>query len=171
MVFLIHTELRCTVNHTSDIIYSLQSTVFLVTGFGCIRSVQYTIKIHLNIAVRCRTTQDSQTNTSASGIISVGRHGMWKKVNLRSRCPTRIMASEFLRFLDHTQRLITVGGTLLGEWSARRRDLYLTKYNTHSRQPSMGYEATVSEDERPRTYDLDRADTGIASSEEMVGGI
>ena len=35
----------------------------------------------------------------------------------------------------------------------------------------MGYEATVSEDERPRTYDLDRADTGIASSEEMVGGI
>jgi len=31
----------------------------------------------------------------------------------------------FLMFLDHTQRRNTVGRTPLGEWSARRRDLYL----------------------------------------------
>ena len=32
----------------------------------------------------------------------------------------------FLMFLDHTQRRSTVGRTPLDEWSARRRDLYLT---------------------------------------------
>ena len=54
------------------------------------------------------------------------------------RCdPTRLMASSFLRFLDHTQRRTTVGRTPLDEWSARRRDLYLTTHNTHNRQTSM----------------------------------
>ena len=40
-------------------------------------------------------------------------------------------------FLHHTQRRITVGGTPLDEWSARRRDLNLTIHNTHNRQTSM----------------------------------
>ena len=44
------------------------------------------------------------------------------------------MASSFLRFLDHTQRRTIVGRTPLDEWSARRRDLYLTTHNTHNRQ-------------------------------------
>ena len=81
------------------------------------------------------------------------------------RCdPTRVMASSFLRFLDHTQRRTTVGRTLLNEWSARRRDLYLTTHNTHNRQTSMpcvGFEPTISTDERPQTYALDRAATGV----------
>jgi len=48
------------------------------------------------------------------------------------------MASSFLmRFLDHTQRRTTVGRTPLDEWSARRRDLYLTTHNTHNRQTSI----------------------------------
>ena len=52
------------------------------------------------------------------------------------RCgPTRAMASSFLRFLDHTQRGITVGRHNLDEWSVRRRDLYLTTHNTHNRHP------------------------------------
>ena len=52
------------------------------------------------------------------------------------RCdPTGAMASSFLRFLDHTQRRITVGRTPLDEWSARRRDLYLTTHNTHNKHP------------------------------------
>ena len=47
------------------------------------------------------------------------------------RCsPTRAMASSFMRFLDHTQRRITVGRTPLDEWSARRRDQYLTTHTT-----------------------------------------
>jgi len=73
------------------------------------------------------------------------------------------MASSFLRFLDHTQRRITVGRTPLDEWSARLRDLYLTTHNTHNRKTSMppvGFEPTISADERPQTYILDRAATG-----------
>jgi hypothetical protein len=37
----------------------------------------------------------------------------------------------FTRFLDHTQRRTTFGRTPLDEWSARRRDIYLTTHNTH----------------------------------------
>ena len=37
------------------------------------------------------------------------------------------MEHQFLMFLDHTQRRTTVGRTPLDEWSARRRDLYLTR--------------------------------------------
>ena len=71
------------------------------------------------------------------------------------RCdPTRVMAFSFLRFLDHTQRRTTVGRTPLDEWSARRRDLYLTTHNTHNRKismPPVGFEPTISAGERPQT--------------------
>ena len=73
------------------------------------------------------------------------------------------MASSFLRFPDHTQRHTTVGRTPLDEWSARRRNLYLTTHNTHNIQISMrpvGFEPTISADERPQTYALDRPATG-----------
>jgi len=43
-------------------------------------------------------------------------------------------ASSFTRFLDHTQWPTTAGRTPLDEWSAHRRDLYLTTHNTHNRQ-------------------------------------
>ena len=80
------------------------------------------------------------------------------------RCgPPRAMASSYTRFLDHTQRRTTVGRTSLDEWSARRRDLYLTTRNTHNRQTSMppaGFEPTISADERPQTYAFDRTATG-----------
>jgi len=80
------------------------------------------------------------------------------------RCdPTRVVASSFLRFLDHTQPCTAVGRTPLDEWSARRRDLYLTTHNTHNRQTSMppvGFEPTISSGERPQTYALDRATIG-----------
>ena len=67
-------------------------------------------------------------------------------------------ASSFTRFvfLDHTQRHTAVGRTPLDEWSARRRDLYLTTHNTHNRQTSMppvGFE--------PISYALYRAVTGV----------
>ena len=58
----------------------------------------------------------------------------------------------FLMFLDHTQRLTAVGRTPLDEWSARRRDLYLTTHDTHNRQismPPVGFEPTISTGERP----------------------
>jgi hypothetical protein len=55
-------------------------------------------------------------------------------------------------------------GLRLDEWSARRRDLYLTTHNTHNRQtsmPPMRFEPTISAGERLQTYVLDRAATGI----------
>jgi len=58
--------------------------------------------------------------------------------------------------LGHT----TLGRTALDEWSARRRDPYLTTHNTHKRQTSMplaGFEPTVPASERPQTYASVRA--------------
>jgi len=80
------------------------------------------------------------------------------------------MASSFIRFPHHTERRITVGRTPLDEWSARRRDLYLTTHNIHNRQtsmPSTGFEPTISADEWPQTYALDRAATGTGAYEIM----
>ena len=54
-------------------------------------------------------------------------------------------------FLDHTQWRATVGSTPLDEWSARRRDLYLTTHDTHNRQismPPVGFETKISAGER-----------------------
>jgi hypothetical protein len=45
--------------------------------------------------------------------------------------PPWAMASSFMRFLHHTQRRTTIGRTPLDEWSARRRDLYLTTLTTN----------------------------------------
>jgi hypothetical protein len=44
--------------------------------------------------------------------------------------PQCARAASFTRFLDHTQRRTTISRTPLDEWSARRRDLYLTTHNT-----------------------------------------
>ena len=51
--------------------------------------------------------------------------------------PQWARTSSFARFLDHTQWRNTVGSTPLDEWSARRRDPYLTTHNTHNRETSM----------------------------------
>ena len=63
----------------------------------------------------------------------------------------------FLMFLDHTQRRSTFGRTPLDEWSARRRDLYLTTHGTHNRQismPPVGFAPTISTGERPQAAHL-----------------
>jgi len=57
----------------------------------------------------------------------------------------------------------TVGRTPLDEWSARRRDLYVTTHNTHNRQTSIPpavFEPTISSGERSQTYALDRTASG-----------
>ena len=69
-------------------------------------------------------------------------HFPWKYIVRLFVCfwrnsPQCARASSVTRFLDHTQRLTTVGRTPLDERSARRRDLYLTTHNPHNRQTSM----------------------------------
>ena len=82
-----------------------------------------------------------------------------------SCCPTRAMASSFMRFLDHTRQHTTVGRTPLDEWSVRRRDLYLTIHNTYKGKTSTspaGFEPKISAGGRPQIYAFDRAATGAA---------
>jgi hypothetical protein len=70
------------------------------------------------------------------------------------------MENPFLMFLDHTQRRSTVGKTPLVEWSARRRDLYLTTHDTHNSQipmPPVEFEPTISAGERPEAAHLLRS--------------
>ena len=65
-----------------------------------------------------------------------------------------------------TLRHATLGRTPLDEWSARRRDLYLTTHNTQMRQTSMppvGFKPIIPASERPQTHALDRVATGIGS--------
>jgi len=65
----------------------------------------------------------------------------------------------------------TVGRTPLDEWSACRRDLYLTTQNTHNRQtsmPTVGFEPTTPAGERPQTYALDCVVTGTGSCSYVV---
>ena len=81
--------------------------------------------------------------------------------------PQCVRASLFTRSLDHTQRRTTFGRTPLDEWSARRRDLYLTTHNNHNKQTSMppvGFEPTISAGERLQTHALDRAATGTGTT-------
>jgi hypothetical protein len=47
-----------------------------------------------------------------------------------SLCSLAQAMASFTRFLHHTQRSTTVDRTPLDEWSARRRDLYLTTHIT-----------------------------------------
>ena len=66
-----------------------------------------------------------------------------------------------------TLRHTTLGRTSLDEWSARRRDLYLTTHNTHQRQtfmPTVGFEPTVPANERLQTDAIDRAATGTGEA-------
>jgi hypothetical protein len=63
-------------------------------------------------------------------------------------------------------RHTTLGRTPLDEGPARRRELYLTTHNTHKRQtsmPSEGFEPTIPVSERPQTYALEHAATGIGT--------
>ena len=66
----------------------------------------------------------------------------------------------------HTQRRNTGGRTLLDEWSARRRYLYLTTHSTYKRQTSMppvGFKPTIPASERPQTNALESVANGIGT--------
>ena len=75
----------------------------------------------------------------------------------------------FLMFLDHKQRRSTVGRTPLDEWSACRRDLYLTTHDTHNRQISMPPVGWISADADLSRWDLSRWAACGRSPAEIVG--
>ena len=66
---------------------------------------------------------------------------------------------------------ITLGMSPLDEWSARRRDLYLTSHNTHNSQTSMptaGFEPVIPASERPQAHALDRACSWIGNNQHIT---
>jgi hypothetical protein len=97
------------------------------------------------------------------GALFCRKPGTWSLLYFWRNRPQGARASSFTNFLDRTRHTI-VGRTPLDEWSVRPTDLYLTTHNTHNRQTSMPpeeFEPTVSAEERPQTYALDRTVTGI----------
>ena len=73
----------------------------------------------------------------------------------------------FMITLIHT----TLGRIPLDEWSARRRDLYLTIHNTHKRQTSMppaGFEPAIPASQRPHKHTLNHAATRIGLTTSSV---
>ena len=131
----------------------------------------YNCFIRTNKRTRCMNVillQSSHRHVSAT-LVAIFRV-VWTRIQLQSLfvcfwrdSPPWARTSWFTSFLDQTQRRTTVGRTPLDEWSARRRDLYLTTQNSHNRQtsiPPVGFEPTISAGERPQTYALDRATSG-----------
>ena len=81
--------------------------------------------------------------------------------------PTWAMASSFTRFLDHTQRRITVGRTLL--WTSDQLVAETSTWQhktltTNIHASPVVFEPTISAGERPQTYALDRAATGTGNN-------
>jgi hypothetical protein len=77
----------------------------------------------------------------------------------------------YYRIFTITLRHTTFGRTPLDEWSARRRDLYLTTRNTHNRETSMppvGFEPAIPAKKRPQTHALDRAATGTCQQCKII---
>jgi len=71
-----------------------------------------------------------------------------------------------LLIIEASRSRITTHHSPLDEWSARRRDLYLTIHKRHKKQTSMpptGFEPTIQTSEWPPTHALDRVATGIGS--------
>ena len=66
--------------------------------------------------------------------------------------------------LSNSAGLAKLSRTPLHEWSARRRDLYLTTHNTHMRQtfmPSARFERAIPASKLPQTHALECAATVI----------
>ena len=79
-----------------------------------------------------------------------------------STVPVGLMAPQSWGF-EITFRHTTVGRTLLDEWSACRRDLYLTTHNINNIHTSTfpaGFEPAIPVSERPQTRALDRVAIG-----------
>ena len=69
-------------------------------------------------------------------------------------------------FLYYTQLRTTLAKNPLYEWSAHRRDLYLTTHNAHKHRhtPPVGFEPTIPASEWPQTHALDRSATGTSKN-------
>jgi hypothetical protein len=134
-------------------VYSFRNTNWLVVTLSIFSvSSTYSTQFHQQTEwkLQCKTTHVKKLNFSCLNLIFV--LFPWRN------SPQWATVSSLLRLHDH--RHITFGRIPLDEWSARRRDHYLTTHNTHIHAPS-GFEPVIPASERPQTHALDRAATGI----------
>jgi hypothetical protein len=107
--------------------------------------------------------EDVQTALFNNQSFSLDFFSQWRN------SPPWARASSLSRLHDH--RHTTLGRTPLDEWSARRRDLYLTTHKHCTRQTSMppaGFEHTIPVSARPQTYAVDRVATGIGFTPDLL---
>jgi len=100
----------------------------------------------------------------------LGAHHILHVSRIRVKCICKFIIDNYRLhsrvFFYHGATTLGAPRTPLYEWSDRRRDLYLTTYNTHKKQTSMlpaGFKPTIPASERPQTHALDRAASGIGS--------
>jgi hypothetical protein len=143
-------------------LYPEFSCNYVISLFPCRQTSLLEKQIGIYITYRINNNFEFMQlkKTDTQGLI------LWHTFFLWGCHPTRVMTYSFTRFIDHTHLRTKGGRTPLDEWSARRRDLYLTTHNTHNRItsiPRARFEPTISTGERPQTHALDRAATGIGT--------
>jgi hypothetical protein len=107
---------RCDFHHHEDRLTEYAAVLY------CVR--RYSTTLSFNVIV-----------SFSLSFHALERYTLFFSFSLGARAPQWARASSFTRFLDHTRRRTTFGRTPLDEWSASRRDLYLTTQNTHDRHP------------------------------------
>jgi hypothetical protein len=114
--------MECIGTNKVKILYVVVGWIYLLQDWGqCWALARTVMNFRAEFLVQLR---DYQLFTKSSVAWSWFLSFFWSN---SSQCAT---TTSFTRFLDHTQRRTTVGRTLRDEWSARRRDLYLTTHNT-----------------------------------------
>jgi len=94
--------------------------------------------------------------------------GIFLRLDSRSVSRPSLWGSSITLTHIHTHTHTTLDRILTDEWSARRRDLYLTTRRTHIRQTSVTpvrLEAVTPASERTQIHALDRVATGIGNVE------
>jgi hypothetical protein len=88
---------------------------------------------HMKLLGHSHTHTNTHAHTTHTSLHCLYR--FWILFGVTAPTPQWARVSSFTRFLDHTQGRTTVGRTPLNEWSARRRDLYLTTHDNHNKHP------------------------------------
>jgi hypothetical protein len=86
----------------------------------------------------------------------------WSIVCFWRNNPRWTRASSITRFLDHTQRRITVGRLL------RTSDQLVAGTSTWQHMPPVGFKPTISAGERSQTYALDRVANGTCTRDHKL---
>ena len=162
----------CTISLKAAVRGNIPSPPFTFWRSGATLSIRTTLPFLLRMKLIQMVTKHrtSKLNTTSGAFDSIQfsaiEECIWSHLRpyFFSWCnsPLWARACSLSRLNDHKHS--TLGRTPLDEWWAQRRDLYLTTHNTHKRQaamPPVGFESTIPASERPRTYLLDRAATGI----------